>query len=218
MWIMLIQKLPTEVSPPKLSILWSTPWPDGKNSVRQIKNFIKDRAWQDFDGTFPLDEDEEELSTKKLYQKVEAYLATRSYGYERNGDYAPLYGNEPNWVGARAILYKNQSLRVFPHEFSILSQENMAMYIGADGGEAPSHELVASSVADAQLLEHVFQGDARDVYDAALVDGCVSAQATAMALGVDVSEVQAASFPAIGWYRCRREYAEMYCHENEMAE
>jgi hypothetical protein len=216
MWIMIIKKLACEVSPPKLSIFWSAPWPDDKYAPKQVEHFIADSAWEDFDENFDKDENEDQLSPRQLRQKAEAYLATQTFGYERG-----LFGSENNWVGARRVHYKGKDVRVFPDEFSVLKHENMAMYLGLldPGHEEASHELVSESVAETKLMDDVFKGAAKDVYDAALVDGCTPVQASAMALGIDISEpVQAASFPAIGWYRCKREYALMWCNESEIAE
>lgn len=54
-----------------------------------------------------------------------------------------------------------------------------------------------------------------EVFDAAKVDGCNDEQARAMAFGVDTSEMTA-SLPPIGWYRCREEYASLFCEDWEM--
>lgn len=37
MWVMMIKKLRTELSPPKLSFHWAVPWPDDKRAAYQKK-------------------------------------------------------------------------------------------------------------------------------------------------------------------------------------
>ena len=129
--------------------------------------------------------------------------------------YHAVWGLENNWAGARKIHYKDTDIRVFPDEFSVMTDEKMAMYTGLS--EEASHELVPSSVADATLIQEVLSGSLKEVFDAAMVDGCTPEQARAMAFGVDAGE-STASLPPIGWYRCKHEYAEVWCHEWEMKE
>ena len=42
MWIMLIKKLGTNPSPPKLSIFWSMPWPDDKYAIDQVLQWLRE--------------------------------------------------------------------------------------------------------------------------------------------------------------------------------
>jgi hypothetical protein len=216
MWIMIIKKLNIQVSPPKMSIFWSTPLGDHKYANDQIKEFLKDKEWEDFgvDADFDRDENGKQLDQNTLWEKAKTYLSTRMWGIGRGN----LFGNEHNWTGARQILYKEQQITVFPDEFSVIQHENMALYLGLRDEEA-SHELVPSSVSDKEIATDILEGPRKEVYDAALVDGASKEQAYAMALGVDISsEYFTADFPAVGWYRCKPQYAEYYCYEWEMAE
>ncbi len=49
------------------------------------------------------------------------------------------------------------------------------------------------------------------------MDGCNDSQARMVALGIDVT-VPDPLIPPVGWYKCRREFAEVFCHEEEMLE
>jgi hypothetical protein len=98
-WIMPTTKLSTQVSPPKMSIHYSFPWPDEKAFNEQKKRLH-------------ITEEEED----------DTFFYDPEYGF----------GKEPNWKKARAIFYKGEKVRVFPHEFSVLKPENMASYANGD--------------------------------------------------------------------------------------
>jgi len=186
MWIMLTTKLPTEVSPPKLSIFWSVPWVDEEMVKSQMEPAVRINGC---------------TSKKKVpCEKVGELVLGNS-----------PFGLEPDFREARKILYKSESVRVFPHEFSVLKKENLRMYI------EESHELVAGSAAEDEILSEIKRGARKDTYDAALIDGATHAQATMVALGKDPT-LEDNEFPAIGWYRCKREFAQIYCYDNEMEE
>jgi hypothetical protein len=209
MWIMIITKLSTEVSPPKMSMFWSLPWPDDKISRMQIARAMED------------DEDRIQTRTRRRRRAEPSYRDIDDYAAKHNlsevTKWPALRGFEPNWIGARKIHYKHNDIRVFPHEFSVLKPESMRMYIlGIDGG-GHSHELVTDDVAQEKLVEQTLNTDQRFLYEYALLEGANPPQATMAALGYDVT-VEDAEFLAIGWYRCLREYAEFYCDEWEMTE
>lgn len=203
MWIMLTSKLPTRPSPPRMSIFWSVPWPDGRYSAQQarrcqfcgytIKRYRDGSQCACKDGPYPV--------------TVDTRLAFDDTGF----------GKIPNWVGARAIHFANHTLRVFPHEFSMVSTENMRAYVLGLDGEGPSHDLVAEGVASERAINAVLESDQRMVYDAALVDGATHAQAMATALEMDIT-IETSEFPPIGWYRCRPEYGLLFSEPDELIE
>lgn len=165
MWIMLIKKLPTVVSPPKMSIHWSVPWP---MDVEKRKS----KYWE--------------------LWKVE------------------IWGCEPDYLGARKIRYKGENIRVWPHEFSEIETPKLMGWINQE-----AFELISDSVAEEELIEEVLSKGKRKVYDAALVDGCTSAQAMMVAFGKDPT-LEDPELPAIGWYKCAEQYARYFCYEDEM--
>ncbi len=182
MWIILITKLPTDPSPPKMSIHWSTAWPNEEYARRQ----------------------QERLESEYLDDMGDFFVDTLRWG------------KEPNWADARQILYKEEVIRIFPHEFNAVG-ERMKLYVVGEGESEPSHHLVPSTVAEERLLRDVKTGVRKEIYDAALMDGCTHAQALMVAWGKDIT-LDDFEVPAIGWYRCRREYAELFCYENELME
>jgi hypothetical protein len=165
--------------------------------------------------SFYLDEQGNKLNGDLLTKKIVAYMAE-----QYPGKYAGLGGYENNWAQARSIIYKGERIRVFPVEFSVLTHENMALYLGLTGDEQ-SHELVPDTVAEQRVTDEILTGSLKEIYDAGLVDGCTPGQATALALGVEIAEPvhgKLADFPPVGWYRCKPEYARAYCSKYEMEE
>ena len=194
MWIILIKKLPTNPSPPKMSIFWSLPWPDTKMIEKQKMQLT------------------DPLKRKKSYSDIPRTLTVlEEEGLDSNiyFDYFGFMG--PQWNGARRINYKGKQIRIFPHEFTELVLENMKLYL------EDSHELVPGSVAEEDIMDSILRGVKRKIYDAALVDGCAEYEARLMAMGVDVSSDHY-EIPAIGWYRIKPEYGNIFCYKEEMGE
>ena len=179
MWIMLTTKLPTNPSPPKMSIFWSESWPNTEYARRQKEQVEKG--------------------------------VLRNFGEDCYFSDLVRCGKEPRWDQARKIVYKDQQIRVVPHEFSELTTKKMKLYL--DG----SHELIPGNVAEQDIMDSLLRGSKKRVYEAALVEGCTKYEARLMALGVDISEGHY-EIPAIGWYRIRPEYGLVFCSEKELEE
>jgi len=203
MWIMLIKKLPTRPSPARMSIFWSTPWPDDHYAPRQssqcrvcleIPRKYKDGFKCGCDGEPDLISPEDQVVLDKSF-----------------------LGWEHNWTGARKINFAGQEVRVFPDEFSVIKPENLRLYILGDDTGPGSHEFVAGTVAEDVIIQGVLDGETRPIYEMALLDCANPAQAMAVALGMDIT-LPDSEFPAIGWYRCKREYAERFCEDWELEE
>lgn len=177
-WIMLIAKLPTRPSPPKMSIHWSTHWPFKRMADRQKEKVKKNELGEGAGSVYV--------------------------------DFLTMFGREPVAKDARKIIYNDRELRVWPHEFTEITPENMRLYV------EESHELVSGTVAEETLIKDM-KGIKKEIYDAALLDGCTHYQAQLMALGVDVSD-ENFEFPPIGWYRIKREYGEYFCTDQELEE
>ena len=176
MWIMLKDKLPTIIAPPKLSMFWSVPWPHDHYAAMQ-KDKAKKGGLEDLEGDC-------------------------FYG---------IFGKEPRWADARKILFKGESIRVFPNEFTIVKRENMVEYLNQG-----VYELVSDTVAEQSVTHEALHGSKKVIYEEALVDGCNENEARLMAMGVDVSKKY--EIPPIGWYRIRPEYGLVFCSEEELEE
>ncbi len=118
MWIMLIRKLPTKPSPPKLSIFWSIPWPN-KEYVKRLR------------------EGKKQFMINVFGKSVPDWVKRHNYEDERDAN---------EWEGARQIRYKCKELRVFPHEFNPTTTERMEIYINEKAHtlvpESPAEEAV----------------------------------------------------------------------------
>ena len=194
-WIMLIKKLPTNPSPPKMSIHWAESWPMKGQTAKRQKEWYGPRSkedhWEDFVGETNEDAD---------------YFAD------------PFGMLEPNVQKAWRISYKNEDIRVWSHECSVQTPEKMRQWVfGLDGEMIPAVELVPNREADAMLLRQALETDLRGIYDAALMDGCSPEMAQSVAMGMKIED-DAFEFPPVGWYRCRPEYAAIYCYEDEIEE
>lgn len=176
MWIIIKQVPPVAVPIQKLGIYWATPWDLEHFSISQMSR-LRYR-----------NETEEEFFDQEYFVN-------------------DLRGMEPNWKRSVKITIGDDDVRVFPHEFNKLTPEKMRLYILGDPVEGlPSHELVPNREADAALLRTALETDLRDIYDAAMVDGCNTAMAYCVALGIPIDD-DAFEFPPYGWYRLRPEYA-----------
>jgi hypothetical protein len=113
-------------------------------------------------------------------------------------------GLDRNPFRALKIKYKGNDVRLFADEVSFVSSENMKLYL-----EDGSHTLVPSSVAEGQIIQEVLDGEKKQFYDAALLDGANENQAFLTALGIPVED-DGAIYPAIGWYECRKEYVQHF--------
>ncbi len=103
-------------------------------------------------------------------------------------------------------------LQVKIFSFWNMKKRNLLEYI------KESHELVLEDVASDQLKMNVeINVDNRDIYGAALLDGCTEQQAMLTVAGADLT-IPDADIPPIGWYRCKHEYALIFCNERELVE
>ena len=194
MWIMLIKKLPTEISPLKLSLFYSYKL---KPTEQEIERVLKAHdtegyVYNNFIKSHYIDE-----QAKKTFKRI-----------ERMDKIPDLFGwgYVPNELRAVWINYKNEKIKVYPHEYSIITPENLKLYM------TNSHELVPDNYGTEQLKNISLTKGQRFIYDAALIDGCDEYQAMMVALGKDPSEIP----PPIGWWRCKQEYAKIYCFDEEM--
>lgn len=205
-WIMLIKKLPTEVSPPKLSIFWSTPWPYPEAIAAWNK--IRDRIINDvFKGDTSGVEDRVAAMVKEEWDDS----PLSEFGY-------PPFGQNPDLLNARAIRFDNETIRVWPHEFSVLTPERMHYYIVEEKAYQLQPEDTTPGSPMVKLIQDVtLDTDQRFVRDAALVDGCTPDEALLVALGEDI--IEPTEFAPLGWYKLVNQAAiEFYCEPREAKE
>ncbi len=193
MWIMLTKKLPTEVSPPKLSLFYSYSHTiTEEEKIRCLKSYFS--GWEMNINVLQMIEGEE--SRKKAIKKLK----------EMNSIPDGLFGSAPNDFNAVWINYKHKSIKVFPHEYSVMNKENLKEYM------TESHELVVDDYTEELVRNRFTEKGNRKIFEAALLDGCDEFEAMMVAIGKDPSEVP----PPIGWWKCKEAYARIFCHGSEM--
>jgi len=182
---MLIKKLPVHNPPPMMSLHWSVPWPYERSVEKQI------------------DTKEARAKEKKNPRKAVRFTGQYVGPYFLNN----ATGLEPKGDTARKIFYKEQSIRIWEYEFSVITPENMQLYING------SHKLIPDSVAEEDFLNSVLKGKKKILYQSARVMGCDHYQAMLVCMGIDIFDPKY-EVPPLGWYKIRPEYGEYFgCNE-----
>ena len=119
-------------------------------------------------------------------------------------------GISPNCLTARKIVFDEHEFRIFDHEFVSVTVESMRLYVyGVPNEEEPSHSLrPARGLAEQKIIMDILEGERRQYYDAAVMDGATDAQAFMTAMELDV--LSAVEFPPMGWYECKPEFIEVF--------
>jgi len=187
-WIMLTKKLPTVVSPPKLSLHYSVPW---EIDLQTIKKLWKTHC---FHALSPKKKTIDEMLQD--LQSLDDVLPTSIFG-----------GAEPNEAKARGIFWVGEKIKVWPHEYSVIPPERWPDYY------PDVYELIFDD--ELKDLFTVFPvGEDSRVYEAALLDGCNDFQALLTAIGQDIDD----SPTPVGWFRIKPEYGLMFASERELQE
>jgi len=200
---MLKVKLPTNPSPPKMSIHWSMPWPNMEYHERLMKKSgMRQRVFGPI-----IDTDGHEID----FGDDSSYTKQRKKDFEEQESFFDglLVGNIPNWKNAVGIFYQNERIRVFPHEFSKILKDNFRIYLEDD-----TFELIPNVEAEKQFMDKNLSKGQRFIYDAAQVDGCNNYEAMMVAMGRYPQDEP----PPMGWYKLREEYANIFCYAEEQRE
>ena len=194
---MLIKKLPVDPSPPKLSFHWAVPWVNKERMEEQLIRIASE-----------LNKRYRICQSKKM-TVAEATKVMKKYYHEEESEpdyYTNSLGNEHNEAKALAIFYKDEKIKVWASECN--PNAHMSLYF-----EEGLLELVPFESTKHEVK--IFSGVKKEIYDAALLDGCNKYQAELVATGKDPYN---AELVPVGWYRMTRECAEIYCDEHEMSE
>jgi hypothetical protein len=138
------------------------------------------------------------------YAKDQKKRYSREYKYSADSVEDAKYfwndfGKEPNWISARKIIYSNEHIRVFPHEYSLVGPGKLHEYEEA-------YNLVPDTYTQEIFMDRNLSKTQRIVFDSALLDGCDEFQAMLVAVGKDPTD----EFPPIGWWKLRPEYAQVF--------
>ena len=204
-WIFLVNKLPTVVSPPAMSIHYAIPWPmentfmDKKveSQARKLRKLLSRCSYVD---TELLDETKDEdlwdfLENNDVYEFVEDYDDSLleeipdQFGYRRAFDYRRL-------KAAMQIKFAGENIHVFPEEFSDVSISSMKQYTE----EFIFHPMDLWNGLGVKPTDP----DEKFIFEAALLDGCTPYQANNIVNGGGIESVD--DFPPpLGWYECPME-------------
>ena len=206
MWIIITKKLPVskEYRPNPLDIYWATPWNRERGNIEEALLKLDDETFSEITGRRVIKDPEKRPYIATRYSKrilknsdilfdkeiknqmwdiIEAYKEFPSYFEE--------HGYTPNVYGKMRIMVNNQAVGIFPHEFNVVTKENMEAYL------KESHKLIISDVA--REIFETFDDEQKLIKEAAMLDGCDSEQASRVAIGKSVEF----DFPLpIGYYEC----------------
>ena len=199
MWIMINRIVPVQEKfrPEFMGIYWGVPWIDAKQIQ---KTFIQ---WYIKDLIMDLRDARQELEIKLPVSTFETIHVESTWPEEFKDKFKEFvhstvlsdhFGLAPNPSMAMRIIVNNEPVKIWAHEYSTVTTDNMKLYLNEG-----LYELKPSSVSEESTIQFMLDDITKPVYEAALVDGCTDAEAMLMAMGVDVSEKYL--IPPIGWYK-----------------
>lgn len=103
MWIILTKKIPVEVSPPIMSIHWAGASATDLEKARKQNNSTKENS-------FLFDKPELEDLGDKFFNTV-------------------MFKYEPKEEGSVWIVFDNTPIKIWPHEYNVLTKENFELYL-----------------------------------------------------------------------------------------
>lgn len=199
-WVMIVKEVPIskDIAPPLMSIHWAVPWVQGNGRV--LTNLIMDyNTW-----TGGMDNRMSRAAFGQWYEegKIKIPNETVDTIYPQPS----VFGGNPNLFHARRIIHKGEAIRIYPHEFSIMTNEKLKFYLNEkvgieNNGEVSLYELMPSSPAEKEAIESLDSGVNRLIYEQALVDGCNQAQAMLLVSGIKFRLEEESQVPVNGWYR-----------------
>ena len=215
-WVFLVDKLPTEVAPPALSLHYAVPWPvENKredksfqktcNKLRALLqrcSFVDEQALKETDASALWDF----LENKEVFDFVannDPILLVRVHEDTRSS--AALENRRLK--GAMQIKFAGENIRIFPEEFSDITPERMREYLDF----YVFHETDLWSGLGLKPKDP----DEKFIYEALLLDGCDEYQANNILNGGNFASID--DFPApLGWYECPKEYGLNFKSEEEL--
>jgi hypothetical protein len=218
MWIMVTKKIPVEekYTPEPLSMHWAVPWDsDYKEKIAEMIKMDAEVLPQICDylgieiphnlkgiGTF----EQSRCSNENYISQVDNIIADNvneivNLLSENLYFYDSMWGGKvPNKIKKQRIIVNGEPVGIFPHEFSIVSYENMNIYINEG-----LHDFVPSEVAHEEI--GMLTKLQKLVEEQAQTDGCTLYQARMVAIGRDPM----VDFPPpLGWYRAKQEVIDYF--------
>lgn len=224
MWVSIIKDLPIKNPPPILSVFWAVEWPrEDLMPYRCLlcgqQVYLPSPEFSRKPPPLTAVYFRENADIQCLEHKDGVY-PPRELGLECGcGDGGPLlpskktrsipdgvgFGSEPNWLGAVKIVHKGRDVRVFPHEFTPLTDEAISerMTWGC-------YDLVAEDAPQAETIKFILDNDTRVLYEFALLEGAEENLAMIVAAGGTIEDDMVTAIPVMGWYKLNKEYARYF--------
>ena len=202
-WVLLTKKLPTEISPPKLSVHFAIPWinTDWVREIYSRLSHISDEYLDLHFREYPMMNCSKYDENVSLYSKIKALEKCPK-------EFDDMWGHTDNPVYDIGILYKGEKIRVHVHEYNVIKPKFLKeVFPGA-------YDFIPSSEIEDSFNSIKLSKEKKVMYEEALVDGCTEYQAMQIVYGRAVQD-----FPApVGWYKPKLEYARVFCRDWEMKE
>lgn len=189
MWIMLIKKLPTVVSPPKLSIFWAQPWAGELKKLSKKEQQLMD----DFDDVFP------------CFGRTPDWDGAVGIYYK--GEKIRVFPHEFSKMDRKKMhdyIFGIQGENIHTHELVVADVVSSAQKRLEEINDEALKPIRDAALLDGATPEMAFQ-IAMGV-DVLVPDG-----------GIEDPDNDC-GFPPVGWYRCLPEYAMIYCYPWELEE
>ena len=202
-WIFVVDKLPTEVAPPAMSIHYAVPWPmdikgtkkekSFKKKASELRNILSECEYVDED----LLDETEDYDLWDLLNDEEVYTYVEECDEDLLSRDSNPYDNIERLKNAVQIKFAGENIRLFPEEFSVVSLQNMKEYVKV-------FKFHPTDLWNGLAVKPT-DPDEKFIFEACLLDGCDEYQATNILNGGDIDSVD--DFPApLGWYECPKEY------------
>lgn len=215
-WIFLVDKLPTEVAPPAMSLHYAIPWPmenkfedkSFKNTCKKLRNLLQRCSLIDEQDLKETDDSDlwDFLEDKEVFDFVtdnDPVLLVRVHEDTRS----PAALENRRMKGAMQIKFAGENIRIFPEEFSDVTSEKMREYLDF-------YIFHETDLWNGLGLKPKDPNE-KFIYEALLLDGCDEYQANNILNGGDFDSID--DFPApLGWYECPKEYGLIFKSEEEL--
>jgi len=193
-WVTIVKNIPTNPSPPKLSIHYSVPWInedavcDAYNRLSHISNTHLDLGIIEY----PIRNTKYDKN-KPTGEKIKTLEKCPKL-------FDDMWGQTANPVYDVGIKYQGEKIRIHGYEYNEITVEHF-QEIFPEAYEFIALNEVRDAWADIKLSK-----EKRVIYEEALLDGCTEYQALQVVYGKMVQD-----FPApVGWYKLKKQYSDYF--------
>ena len=224
MWIMIRKEIPIakEVRPRKLDIFWAEWWRGEKgendNDGIILRKYCKEVLGENLELTKK--EKKKRYRDLAIWKEMQDVISRGDFTiphikYEDSVPINNAYGaalgfRDHNWAGAVKIKYKGEDIRLFPDEYSLISDKELKMYM------RESHTLMENEIPEGEIIGADFEisPEKKSLVEAAILEGAKESEAKLLALGLMTLDPESEIKP-YGYYHCRDEYYNIFSRQEE---